>query len=75
MDPEDQTEQIEALQQHFTGLLGMAETFLRSMLQPWRLYQIAIVVALFASTFFAMIAAGLTFRLVARFTCGEEDKP
>ncbi|HAC60084.1 MAG TPA: hypothetical protein DCF73_17250 [Rhodobiaceae bacterium] len=34
-----------------------------------------IVVALFASTFFAMIAAGLTFRLVARFTCGEEDKP
>nr|WP_244867914.1 mechanosensitive ion channel domain-containing protein [Vannielia litorea] len=27
----------------------MAETFLRSMLQPWRLYQIAIVVALFAA--------------------------
>ena len=34
-----------------------------------------VCVALFASTFFAMIAAGLTFRLVARFTCGEEDKP
>lgn len=32
-----------------------------------------IVVALFASTFLAMIAAGLTFRLVARLTGGEDE--
>lgn len=32
-----------------------------------------IVVALFASTFFAMIAAGLTFRLVTRLTGGEDE--
>ncbi len=48
MNPDEQSQQIEALQQHFTGLLGLAESFLVSMLQPWRLYQLAIVVGLFA---------------------------
>ncbi|MFY0634538.1 MAG: mechanosensitive ion channel [Vannielia sp.] len=48
MGPDEQAQQIEALQAHFSGLLGMAESFLLSMLQPWRLYQLAIVAALLA---------------------------
>ena len=48
MDPEEQALQAGELQEQVTGLLGLAESFLLSMLQPWRLYQLAIVAALFA---------------------------
>jgi len=48
MDPEQQALQEQALQDQVTGLLGLAESFGRSMLLPWRLYQVAIIIGLFA---------------------------
>ncbi|SIO15302.1 mechanosensitive ion channel family protein [Vannielia litorea] len=46
MDPDQQSGELFQLQTEISGLLGQAETFLASMLQPWRLYQIGIIVAL-----------------------------
>ena len=55
MDPQEQSLQLGELHSEVTGLLGRAEALLMSMLQPWRLYQLGIIVALVALAFLLRI--------------------